>query len=97
MISVIHQAKTPFDFDIINTLNASLPVGTSPTEFYAGKLKFSQNTSNLDIFRKFAFGTDISSLNVALGAEYRIDDYRLRPVKNYLIPLVSHLRNSRAE
>ncbi|HUH33714.1 MAG TPA: TonB-dependent receptor [Daejeonella sp.] len=65
-------------FDIINTVNASLPLGTSPTEFYAGKLKFSQNTSNLDIFRKFALGTDVSSVNVAFGAEHRIDDYQIK-------------------
>ena len=64
-------------FDIINTLNASLPVGTSPTEFYAGTLKFGQNTSNLDLARKFAFGTGVSSVNVALGAEHRIDNYQI--------------------
>ena len=70
--------QNSIDFDIINTVNASLPLGTSPTEFYAGKLKFNQNTSNLDVFRKFAFGTGISSINVALGAEHRIDNYQIR-------------------
>lgn len=69
--------QNTIDFDIINTINASLPIGTSPTKFYAGKLKFSQNTSNLDVFRKYAFGTGISSVNVALGAEHRIDNYQI--------------------
>lgn len=65
-------------FDITNTLNASLPIGTSPTQFRAGELRFSQNTTNLDINRKFAFGTGKSSVNVAVGAEHRIDDYQIR-------------------
>lgn len=73
------SGQNTIDFDITNTLNASLPLGTSPTEFYAGKLKFSQNTSNLDIFRKYDIGSDISSVNVAMGAEFRIDDYQIKP------------------
>jgi iron complex outermembrane recepter protein len=64
-------------FDITHTLNASLPVGTSPTHFKAGELKFGQNTTNLDVSRKFSFGTGISSINVALGAEHRIDNYQI--------------------
>ena len=70
--------QNAIDFDIINTVNASLPLGTSPTEFYAGKLKFSQNTTNLDLSRKYAFGTGVSSINVALGAEHRIDNYQIK-------------------
>ena len=64
-------------FEIIRTLNASLQVGTSPTQFKAGELNFRQNTTNLDVFRKFAFGTGISSINVALGAERRVDNYKI--------------------
>ena len=43
-------------FDISNSVNASLPQGPgmrNPTEFYAGTLDFSQNTTNLGLSRKF--------------------------------------------
>lgn len=65
--------------DISNTLNASLPLGTSPSSFYAGKLVFRQNTSNIDFNRKFNFSGLLSSLNTAFGAEYRVDGYAIRP------------------
>lgn len=64
-------------FDITNTVNASLPVGTSPTEFYAGKLRFSQNTVNADISKRHQLTTS-TSLNTAFGAEYRIDSYGIQ-------------------
>jgi iron complex outermembrane receptor protein len=38
----------------------------SPTEFDAGGLAFSQNTTNFDISKKF------DKLNVAFGAEFRM-------------------------
>lgn len=67
-------------FNIDNTVNASLPTGTSPTSFYAGELVFRQNTSNLDISKKHEFGNGFfRSLNTAFGAEYRIDNYQIRP------------------
>ncbi|MFW0714455.1 TonB-dependent receptor [Pedobacter sp. N23S346] len=66
-------------FDINNTVNASLPTGTSPTSFYAGELLFRQNTSNFDINKKHIFdGGFLSSLNTAFGAEFRIDNYQIR-------------------
>lgn len=65
-------------FDITNTVNASLPTGTSPTEFYAGKLWFSQNTSNVDISKKHTLNSNfLKSLNTAFGAEYRTDYYKI--------------------
>jgi iron complex outermembrane receptor protein len=66
-------------FNIDNTVNASLPLGTSPTSFYAGELLFRQNTSNLDLNKKFVFdGTFLTSLNTAFGGEFRIDNYQIR-------------------
>lgn len=65
-------------FDITNTVNASLPAGTSPTAFYAGKLIFNQNTTNLDLSRKFELSGFLQSLNVAYGAEYRTDHYQIQ-------------------
>lgn len=66
-------------FDINNTVNASLPTGTSPTSFYAGELLFRQNTTNFDINKKHVFeGAFLSALNTAFGAEFRIDNYQIR-------------------
>lgn len=65
-------------FDITNTVNASLPTGTSPTEFDAGTLRFAQNTVNADISRRHEFGGVLTSLNTAFGAEFRVDNYAIR-------------------
>lgn len=73
------SGQNDIKFDISNTVNASLPTGTSPTDFYAGKLLFKQNTSNFDISKKHLFnGGFVSSLNTAFGAEFRIDNYQIR-------------------
>jgi iron complex outermembrane recepter protein len=66
------------DFHITNTMNASLPAGTSPKEFDAGVLKFSQNTVNLDLARRFNLTSGIlSSLHIGYGAEFRLDKYQI--------------------
>ncbi|SMB96854.1 TonB-dependent receptor plug [Hymenobacter roseosalivarius DSM 11622] len=65
-------------FDISNTLNASLPIGLSPTNFYAGDIAFRQNTSNLNFTRRFTNVAALSTLNVAFGAEYRYDNYQIK-------------------
>ena len=63
-----------FEFDITNTNNATMGAA-SPTEFYAGKLKFGQATANLDLVRTFAVSAFSGPLNVAFGAEFRRDAY----------------------
>jgi iron complex outermembrane recepter protein len=68
---------------ITNTLNASIAnadkeaggPGISPTEFYAGGFSFRQATTNLD-FTRF-FGAVLDGLNLALGLEYRSENYTL--------------------
>ncbi|MEO5978831.1 MAG: TonB-dependent receptor [Chryseolinea sp.] len=65
-------------FDITNTINASLPAGTSPTSFNAGKLIFSQNTTNLDVTREFNFSGVLSSLTTSYGAEFRVDKFQIK-------------------
>ena len=62
-----------FGFRIKNTANVSLGP-TSPTEFDAGKLKFKQSTTTLDLNRdvKDVFPFPV---NVAAGAEFRADNY----------------------
>ncbi len=62
--------KNTFDYNIENTVNASLRE-KSATQFDAGGLGFSQNTTNFDVSRKF------DKLNVAFGAEYRHENFQI--------------------
>ncbi len=66
--------KNAFLYTIGNTFNASFQ-NASPTTFDAGGFNFMQNTVNLDINQ---FYDDIlSGLNVAFGAEYRLENYEI--------------------
>jgi iron complex outermembrane receptor protein len=62
--------KNTFDYNIENTLNASMREN-SPTKFDAGGLGFAQNTTNFDINKKF------NKLNVAFGSEYRHENFTI--------------------
>lgn len=64
-----------FDYEVEHTVNASLE-DKSPTHFKAGGHEFLQNTTDLDVSRRFAHVA--SGLNLAFGAEFRVDDYRIR-------------------
>ena len=66
-----------FDFFVKNSNNVSMGTA-SPTEFYAGQLRFSQGTANLDIVRAVEVGL-ASPIGVAIGAEYRRDRYIIVP------------------
>lgn len=63
-----------FLYRVENSLNASMGLNT-PTSFNAGGLFFGQNTINFDINR--LYGSIMSGLNIALGAEYRTDRFRI--------------------
>lgn len=65
--------KNTFDFHIQNTLNASMREN-SPKEFEAGGFGFYQNTTNFDMNKKYDV---LKGLNVAFGAEYRIENYNI--------------------
>ena len=70
--------RNELSFDISNTINASLPQGPgirNQTEFYAGKLAFAQNTTNLNLSRKFSEVGPLATLNVAFGGEFRYDQF----------------------
>ncbi len=79
-----------FDFGVENSVNYTQFAldGNKQTEFDAGGIKFWQNTVNADISRKF----DVAAgLNVAAGAEYRVDAFGIRngeeaSYKNYDVP-----------
>ncbi len=66
--------RNSFDFTIANSSNATLGTST-PLETYAGGFAFSQNTTNLDVSR--FYDSVWSGLNVAFGAEYRLENYEL--------------------
>ncbi len=56
------------------TINASMGTA-SPTEFDDGGFSLAQNTTSLD-FTKYFDGV-LNGLNIAYGAEYRIDNYQI--------------------
>jgi iron complex outermembrane receptor protein len=71
-------------YDISNTLNASIAnadllgggSGTSPSHFGAGGFSFEQWTTNADFSRYFD-GLLGKGMNVAFGAEYRVEKYKI--------------------
>lgn len=63
-----------FHFFVDSTLNASL-VATSPTRFNAGGFQFGQNTTGLTL--SHYYDDVLSGVNVAFGAEHRIDNYQI--------------------
>lgn len=65
-------------YDVSNSVNASLPQGPdimNPTDFYAGRLAFLQNTTNLNVARRFQDVGPLATLNVAAGGEFRYDNF----------------------
>ena len=69
--------RNKFDFDITNTNNATLG-DASPTEFYAGSLKFGQAIANLDFVRSVSSAAIGMPVNIAIGAEARRDMYGIK-------------------
>ncbi|MGI4862573.1 MAG: TonB-dependent receptor [Janthinobacterium lividum] len=65
-------------FTVNNSINAALPQGagiTNPTSFYAGRLAFMQNSTNLGLSRRYTEVGPLATLNVAAGGEFRVDNY----------------------
>ena len=65
-------------YDVSNSVNASLPQGlgiVNPTSFYAGRLAFLQNTTNLGFSRKFTDIGFLPTVNLAFGGEFRYDRF----------------------
>jgi iron complex outermembrane receptor protein len=75
--------RNKMHYNISNTLNASIANldllgggrGVSASRFDAGGFAFDQRTTNID-FSNF-YGDILGGLNVAFGAEYRSEDYRI--------------------
>ena len=68
--------KNTFEFIISNSLNASFGP-SSPTVANAGKLHLDQTTFNFDSSKLFDAGN--IPVNVAWGAEYREESYKIKP------------------
>ena len=66
-----------FDFNVVNTLNASLGPTNTQREFDSGGLSFDQLVANADISRAVDAGL-AGPLNVAFGAEYRHESFGIR-------------------
>ncbi len=65
--------QNQFKYTVENTSNATQGVN-SAKKFNAGKLGFSQNTSNLDLSHEYDV---LAGLNLALGAELRLENYKI--------------------
>lgn len=66
-----------FDYFVRNSLNTSFGTA-SQTDFDAGGLEFGQLTANLDVSREFDLGL-ASPISLAFGAEYRDENFKIRP------------------
>ena len=66
--------QNSFDYNIKNTLNATMQYAT-PVEFNAGGFAFTQNTTNFDM-NKF-YPDVMSGFNVAFGGEFRMERYEI--------------------
>lgn len=66
-----------FLYRLTDSHNATLGA-SSPTAFEIGGHKFAQNTANLDLSQYFDPG-GIEGMNVAFGAEYRYENYKIIP------------------
>ena len=67
-----------FLYYMTETHNATLGK-SSPTEFNVGGHSFTQNTTNFDIGQYFDNVGSLKGINVALGAEYRYENYIVEP------------------
>ncbi len=68
-----------FRFMVNNSNNASqFALGSAAqTSFFAGKLKFGQNTTNLNFAKDFGTNMGLKTFNVGAGAEFRVDNYQI--------------------
>ncbi len=61
-------------YTVGHSLNASMQ-NASPTTFDAGGFSFSQNTTNLDVTRRY--NGIMAGLNIAFGGEFRLENYQI--------------------
>ncbi|MRW92173.1 TonB-dependent receptor [Duganella sp. FT80W] len=71
-----NYGENEFRLNLDNTVNQDLGA-SSPTHFYAGRLKSSQSLLNVDIAKDFPVEAFSGPLTVALGTEYRREVYEI--------------------
>lgn len=95
----LQYGRNGMDFNIENTLNASLGPNVPPnkTEFFAGTYVADQFLANLDFSRQFEVGL-AGPLNLAFGTEFRLEGYEIKAGEpdSYLDGLVPAQNGSRA-
>ena len=72
----VNYGGNRFRFGVENSLNLALGA-MSPTSFYAGTLDNDQVVTNVDLVRGIDVDWLPSAVNLALGAEYRRESYRI--------------------
>jgi iron complex outermembrane receptor protein len=72
----LNYGSNEFKLDLDNTVNQTLGAN-SPTHFYAGELKNTQELFNLDVAREFPVAAFSGPLTVALGVEARHEEYEI--------------------
>jgi len=72
------SGSNKFLFRMTDTHNATLGA-SSPVAFDAGGHSFTQATSNFDVSQYFDNPRGLSGINVAFGAEYRLENYKVIP------------------
>ena len=73
----IGRGHNRFDYEVNNSLNTSFGK-ESQSSFDAGGLRYGQTVANLDLSNEFEVGF-AKPLSVAVGAEYRSEDFKIRP------------------
>jgi iron complex outermembrane recepter protein len=73
----VGRGHNRFDYQVNNTLNTSFGTA-SQTSFDAGGLRYGQTVANLDFAKEYSVGF-AKPLSVAFGAEYRGEDFKIRP------------------
>jgi iron complex outermembrane recepter protein len=74
------------DQNALNTVNASLG-SASPTRFYVGRTQFTQQVVDLSGSKDLGAVAGMQSLNVAMGVQWRRDNFRVRrgDVASYVV------------
>jgi len=73
----IGYGHNSFDYMVRNSLNTSFGTA-SQTDFDAGGLRYGQTVANLDLTHDYDVGF-ATPLSVAVGAEYRHENFQIRP------------------
>ncbi|HYI49143.1 MAG TPA: TonB-dependent receptor [Allosphingosinicella sp.] len=73
----IGYGHNSFDYTVRNSLNTSFGTA-SQSEFDAGGLRYGQTVANLDFSRQFEIGL-ATPLSIAVGGEYRNENFGIRP------------------